>query len=456
MTLSTPTPTNIEQQTQTLINHYQKATLIKPDSAKVYQDIGNLYRSLRDFEPAIVYYLKAIELKPNLFSVYHFLNFLLQFISWSSEQNKNQILTQGIHILKQNIINQPNFPFAHVVLGRLYAQQGEIETAKDCYQKASFKQINRSYPDLIQHWNSSIQRQPDFLGIGLFKCGTTSFYSYLIQHPQILPAVTKEIRYFSNNTINDLEYYLSHFPGISNNNYLTGEVTPRYFTFPNVAQQIKDWFPQIKLILLLRNPIKRAISGFYWGNKFSYRYLNKSLNGIHHLDLNRVQEKIAEIKEKQNLSLHQKIELQNQWLDFLREIWKHYPNLNTQIAIHIRNQWLSFLAEKSKQNLDINHEIAYHIASSLYINYLPEWFRVFPKEQILILRSEDLFTNPQNTMKQAYNFLGLPDHPLSEYRNANRNKYPPISPSLHQQLTDFFRPYNQELEDYLGRKFNWD
>jgi tetratricopeptide (TPR) repeat protein len=263
MNLSTPTPTNIEQQTQTLINHYQKATLIKPDSATLYQDIGNLYRSLLDFEQAIVYYLKAIELKPDLFSVYHPLNFLLQFVSWSSEENKNQILTQGIHLLKQNIIHQPNFPFAHVVLGRLYAQQGELEKAKDCYQKASFKQINRSYPDLIQHWNSSTQRQPNFLVIGLHKCGTTSFYSYLIQHPHILPAVTKEIRYFSSNSINDLEYYLSHFPAISNNNYLTGEATPIYFKLTNVAQQIKKWFPNIKLILLLRNPIDRAISGFH-------------------------------------------------------------------------------------------------------------------------------------------------------------------------------------------------
>lgn len=43
-------PTTIEQQTQTLINHYQRATLIKPNSATVYQHIGNLYRSLFDFE----------------------------------------------------------------------------------------------------------------------------------------------------------------------------------------------------------------------------------------------------------------------------------------------------------------------------------------------------------------------------------------------------------------------
>jgi hypothetical protein len=158
--------------------------------------------------------------------------------------------------------------------------------------------------------------------------------------------------------------------------------------------------------------------------------LNKSLNGIHHLDINLVQERIADIKEIQKLAIHKKIELRGQWLDCLRDIWR--------------------------KNLDINYEIAFHIASSLYLDYLPEWFKFFSKEQLLILKSEDLFTDPATTMKQAYHFLGLPDHPLTEYRNANRNKYPPISPSLYQQLADFFRPYNQELEDYLHRKFHWD
>ena len=43
---------DIEQQTQALIKHYQKALVIKPDSATIHQDIGNLYQSLFDFEQA--------------------------------------------------------------------------------------------------------------------------------------------------------------------------------------------------------------------------------------------------------------------------------------------------------------------------------------------------------------------------------------------------------------------
>ncbi len=423
MNLSSSTSVSSEEQTQALIKHYQKALVIKPDSATIHQDIGNLYQSLFDFEQAVAYYLKAIELKSDLFPAYYRLKFILENTVWSNEYQKGEIIENGIRVLEKNIINQPHFFFAYVILGELYAQQGKIEKAKDCYQKASFAQIQRFYPHLSQHWDFTTKRQPDFLVIGLFKCGTTSFYRYLTQHPQVLPAVAKEIRYLSGDTANDLDYYLSHFPAVSHPNYFTGEATPRYFILPNIAQQIKDWFPGIKLILLLRNPIKRAISGFYHGNQFSYRYLNKSLNDIRRLDINFIREKIFEIKKMQKLS--------------------HF-------------QWLKFLAKKSKQNLKINDEIAFHIAFSLYINYLPEWFEHFPKEQLLILKSEDLFTNPASTMKQAYNFLGLPDHPLNEYRNANRNSYPDISLSLYQQLTEFFQPYNQQLEDYLGRKFDWE
>jgi hypothetical protein len=67
--------------------------------------------------------------------------------------------------------------------------------------------------------------------------------------------------------------------------------------------------------------------------------------------------------------------------------------------------------------------------------------KVFPKEQLLILKSEDFYGNPPATMKQVHHFLNLPDHQLTEYRNYNPGSY---------------QPYNRELEDYLGRKFNWE
>jgi tetratricopeptide (TPR) repeat protein len=340
----------MEQQAQVLIEHYQKALIIKPGSASIYQDIGNLYRSQYEMEQALVYYLQAIAIKPNLFRVYYPLTFLLQFTSWSSQERKNQILEQGIAILNRNISQQPNFYFAHVVLGEIYHQQGNLAQAKQCYQTASFKQIQQSHPDLIDHWDTQQRRKPDFLGIGLPKCGTTSLYAYLKQHPQFLPAVTKEIRYFMKTNYDDLDldYYLAHFPAIFNSDYLTGEVTPGYFTAPGAAQQIKTWFPNIKLILLLRNPIARTISGYYHGNQFAWQYLRKSLCGVNALNLDQVKDIVAEMRENRKLPFEEQVK--------------------------IRKKWIQQILEGS---ISLDEEIAIHIASSLYINHLPEWFKHF-------------------------------------------------------------------------------
>ena len=413
---------------ETLINHYQKALIIKPDNAILYQKIAELYQSSFSFDEklsqAASFYLKAIQIKPDLFKVYYPLEFTLQILHCFDSGTNEELLEEGVNILQNNIKKLPKFPFAHVVLGELLAQQGKVDQAKSCYQQASYQQLSKSSPQLVKSaWDTSQKRQPDFLVIGLFKCGTTSFYSYLTAHPQILPAVTKELRYFSQSSIEDIDYYLSHFPAISDKNYLTGETTPDYLACPTIAKQILNWFPNIKLVVLLRNPVDRTVSSFYHGNRFAYKYFKKSLKDIYSIDMNIVQERVAQLPESMRMGKSERIDY---WMS-MREIYL--------------------------DNLDF--EISGHITSSLYIYYLREWFKVFPKEQFLIIKSEDLFINPAATMKQAYDFLGLPDHTLPKYPNRNPNKYPPISPNLRQQLTEFFQPYNQELEEYLGRKFNW-
>lgn len=127
-----------------------------------------------------------------------------------------------------------------------------------------------------------------------------------------------------------------------------------------------------------------------------------------------------------------------------------YTDLKTGVS------WLQcLLKQQATYETDISINLARNLAFSQYIRYLPQWFEQFPREQILVVRSEDLFQNTPETLKQIHKFLGLEYHPLPEYRNVNRRQYNAISPELRQQLTAFFQPYNEQLEDYLGRKFNW-
>jgi hypothetical protein len=59
-------------------------------------------------------------------------------------------------------------------------------------------------------------------------------------------------------------------------------------------------------------------------------------------------------------------------------------------------------------------------------------------------------------MKRCFKFLGLPDYQLPEYRIFNANSYGAIEESTRRTLADYFRPYNQKLEEYLGMEFNWE
>ncbi|MEH2059259.1 MAG: hypothetical protein V7K97_24525 [Nostoc sp.] len=59
-------------------------------------------------------------------------------------------------------------------------------------------------------------------------------------------------------------------------------------------------------------------------------------------------------------------------------------------------------------------------------------------------------------MKEVYSFLNLPDYQMPKYPNYNPGSYPPIHDKLRHQLLDFFRPYNQQLEEFLGMKFHWE
>lgn len=392
-----------------LIAHYQKALSIKPDSSAIYQKLGKLYVYKGEFDRAFHYYLKAVNFNPGCYQFYGHLNQALRAADLFNQSINSEEAELGIKILSQLIHSQKRLKFTRLLLGNLLSREGRIEEAIACYQTVSYQQTLASHPEIAkQHWHPQQLRQPDFIICGLPKCGTTSLYHYLTAHPQILTAVEKEICFFSHYFERGLDWYLAHFPAIQDNNYLTGEATPLYLAFVH-PKKIFQLLPKVKLIVLLRNPVDRTISSFYQFQRVGVK--QKDLEHSIRLSM----EKIREIPIPK----------------------KNYAGVFSNC---------SFIDEVS----------LFHTIPSLYIYFIKEWMKVFPKEQFLILKSEDFYSNPLATMKQVHRFLNLPDYQLTEYRNYNPGSYPLISLELRQQLEEFFHPYNQQLEEYLGRKFNWE
>ena len=108
---------------------------------------------------------------------------------------------------------------------------------------------------------------PDFINIGAMKCGATSLHAYLEQHPDIGISAVKEPNYFR--TDREFQTRRSWYEGLfSPGKRLYGECSPdytKYLLYPGVPERMKSLLPGVKLIYLVRDPVKR-LESHIWHN----------------------------------------------------------------------------------------------------------------------------------------------------------------------------------------------
>lgn len=98
----------------------------------------------------------------------------------------------------------------------------------------------------------------DFICLGAQKAGTTWLYHELKKHPQCQMPKIKELRFFDPYPCKNLNKYLKNFQS----DLVSGDMTPEYSMGENTPKQIYELFPNIKLFMILRNPIDRAFSNY--------------------------------------------------------------------------------------------------------------------------------------------------------------------------------------------------
>ena len=249
---------------------------------------------------------------------------------------------------------------------------------------------------------------PDFLIIGAQKAGTTSLYEYLTQHPQVLAAVKKEIRFFGENYPQGLSWYRSHFPfsyKLGNGRFLSGESSPTTMFHPLAPERVAQTIPAVKLIALLRDPVARA---------FSHHQMNLRSG-------------------RDQLPFEEAIKREAERLEGALQ-----GTLNGNNEAIFRYTSFSYLARGE------------------YAAQLQRWLSFFPKEQILVLQSEALFRNPADIFHQVLAFLALPVVELPKYFAHNPGRYDgKMSEDSRRFLMQYFREPNQRLCELLGRDFGW-
>ncbi len=114
---------------------------------------------------------------------------------------------------------------------------------------------------------------PNFMIVGAPKAGTTSLYHYLSEHPDVFMSEPKEVNFFSREEIEAQGLYYSDFKAKTWDDYqrlfdgvttekAVGEGSVSYLFYPDTPQKIKAAIPDVKIIILLRNPVERAFSHY--------------------------------------------------------------------------------------------------------------------------------------------------------------------------------------------------
>lgn len=102
----------------------------------------------------------------------------------------------------------------------------------------------------------------DFIGIGSGKCGSTWFYNNLVRHPEICDTNLKELNYFSDlYDQHPFHWYKSQFAGCEGSR-IRGEFSVTYLGHPLAAARIRQHFPLVKIMAIIRDPVKRTFSNY--------------------------------------------------------------------------------------------------------------------------------------------------------------------------------------------------
>jgi hypothetical protein len=249
---------------------------------------------------------------------------------------------------------------------------------------------------------------PSALIIGAQRSGTTSLFNYLVQHPDVLPPLGKEIHYFDFHYARGVSYYRGRFPysHLLRRGALTVDATPYYLAHPLVPERAAQLLPHAKLIAVLRNPVDRALS----------HYQHEVRGG------------------RETLSFAEAIERESERLAGEEERIRREPGYYS---------W--------------NHHRYSYLRRGLYLEQLRRWLQYFPRSQLLVLQSEWLFRDPPAAMAVLHRFLGIRDYRLERYDDSyQRGNYQRAMPEeLKTRLTAYFEPHNRELFHWLGEEFDW-
>ncbi len=287
-------------------------------------------------------------------------------------------------------------------------------------------------------------RPIDMMIVGAQKAGTTSLLRYLGEHPQCISHPQKEFAYFTDKAeyaeglAAALKKYYSH-QSYTNNTVVIAK-NAGLFTDMNGLARLKKNNPNCQLVFILRNPVERTYSSYLMEKnfgtvKFEFEDLPEMINK--HQNNNENTWDFDFFIEYSLYSHH------------LKNIYSLFSKENVNIVLYedLKNDTQGVcrkLFEKLKidssfmPNVELKHNITQKTRSNYYARAVKH-----------LLRN-------QNPIKKFIKKF-VPGHKVYKYgellREANKTekKHSPIDTNVKKFLIEYYRPFNHELEEMIGK-----
>jgi len=251
--------------------------------------------------------------------------------------------------------------------------------------------------------------KPAFIILGAQKAGTSALFEILKQHPQLVAAGKKEVRFFDDYPeikYGDFVSYHEMFPlpYELKPNKLTYEASPSYLFNSNCPERIYRYSPEIRLIAILREPMSRAFSSWKMHKRFAHS--------------------------------------SNPFIRTLTDPRSFVEAVKQELKELDKTAW-----EKDR--------FAY-IKRGIYVEQLERYLEYFAKDSILILDQSQLLRDPQAVFASVFRFLRIDDRVVVKTLHVNAaTNDEGIPEEAKDKLHSFYKPYNERLFSLVGREFNW-
>jgi len=255
---------------------------------------------------------------------------------------------------------------------------------------------------------------PDLVLVGVQRSGTTALFEAFYRLPMVeRPRRGKGSHYFSYNYHRGWEWFQSQFPTRQWGRIIEArhghplfcfDACPYYLFHPFAIERMAQTLPDVKVMVMLRDPVRRAESHFH----HSVGHGHERLSFDHALDA-----------ESHRLT-GEDDKMQRDWA-----YWSH------------------------------SHEHHSYLAKGMYADQLERLFLHYRRDQVMVVQSEEFYADPDTILGQVTGWLGLPPIGLTGSDDRNSHRYEAMDPAMRERLVDVYREPNERLYQMIGRRFDW-